>query len=109
MRTGQCLRRFESAHGDGVTSVALSREGSHVLSGSYDGLARVHGIKSGKMLKEFRGHTSYVNDAVSSPDGSQARCPARLRAGAGNVVAGPQSSQDMHGLHQDQGAPPAAI
>ncbi len=76
MRTGQCLRRFESAHGDGVTSVALSREGSHVLSGSYDGLARVHGIKSGKMLKEFRGHTSYVNDAAYSPDGSQARrCP----------------------------------
>ena len=73
MRTGQCLRRFESAHGDGVTCVALSREGSHVLSGSYDGLARVHGIKSGKMLKEFRGHTSYVNDAAYSPDGSQAR------------------------------------
>ena len=73
MRTGQCLRRFESAHGDGVTSVALSREGSHVLSASYDGLARVHGIKSGKMLKEFRGHTSYVNDACYSPDGSQAR------------------------------------
>ncbi|KAK9839667.1 hypothetical protein WJX81_004660 [Elliptochloris bilobata] len=71
MRTGQCLRRFESAHGDGVTCVALSREGSHVLSGSYDGLARVHGIKSGKMLKEFRGHTSYVNDAAYSPDGSQ--------------------------------------
>lgn len=82
MRTGQCLRRFESAHGDGVTSVALSREGSHVLSGSYDGLARVHGIKSGKMLKEFRGHTSYVNDAVYSPDGSQARCLARLTAGS---------------------------
>jgi WD40 repeat protein len=31
-----------------------------VLSGSYDGSIRVHGLKSGKMLKEFRGHTSYV-------------------------------------------------
>jgi WD40 repeat-containing protein SMU1 len=31
-----------------------------VLSGSYDGTIRVHGLKSGKMLKEFRGHTSYV-------------------------------------------------
>jgi WD40 repeat protein len=33
---------------------------SQVLSGSYDGSIRVHGLKSGKMLKEFRGHTSYV-------------------------------------------------
>lgn len=32
---------------------------------------RVHGLKSGKMLKEFRGHTSYVNDAIYSADGSQ--------------------------------------
>ncbi len=31
----------------------------------------MHGIKSGKMLKEYRGHTSYVNSAVYSPDGSQ--------------------------------------
>jgi len=31
----------------------------------------VHGLKSGKMLKEFRGHTSYVNYAIYSSDGSQ--------------------------------------
>ncbi len=31
----------------------------------------MHGLKSGKMLKEFVGHTSYVNDAIYSPDGSQ--------------------------------------
>jgi len=40
-----------------------------VLSGSYDGTVRVHGLKSGKMLKEFRGHTSYV----------QVRTPAHLQ------------------------------
>jgi WD40 repeat-containing protein SMU1 len=34
-------------------------------------LGRVHGLKSGRMLKEFRGHTSYVNDAIFSADGSQ--------------------------------------
>lgn len=71
IKTGQCLRRFESAHSQGVTSLAFSRDGSHVLSASYDGLARVHGLKSGKMLKEFRGHTSYVNHAIYSPDGTQ--------------------------------------
>jgi WD40 repeat-containing protein SMU1 len=72
LKTGQCLRRFESAHSQGITSLALSRDGSHILSASYDGLARVHGLKSGKMLKEFRGHTSYVNHAIYSPDGTQA-------------------------------------
>jgi WD40 repeat protein len=42
-----------------------------VLSSSFDGTVRVHGLKSGKMLKEFRGHTSYVNAAIYSADGSQ--------------------------------------
>ena len=42
-----------------------------VLSSSFDGTVRVHGIKSGRALKEFRGHTSYVNGAIFSADGSQ--------------------------------------
>ena len=57
--------------------MAFSRDGSQVLSASFDGLVRVHGIKSGKMLKEFRGHTSYVNDATYSPDGTQASLAGR--------------------------------
>ena len=32
---------------------------------------RIHGIKSGKTLKEFRGHSSFVNDCSFSSDGSQ--------------------------------------
>ncbi|KAL6626252.1 hypothetical protein ACP70R_029978 [Stipagrostis hirtigluma subsp. patula] len=49
IRTGQCLRRLERAHAK----------------------ARVHGLKSGKMLKEFRGHNSYVNYAIFTTDGSR--------------------------------------
>ncbi len=30
---------------------------------------RIHGLKSGKTLKEFRGHTSYSNHAIFSSDG----------------------------------------
>ena len=37
----------------------------------------VHGIKSGKMLKEFRGHGSFVNAAVYSADGAQVGGRAR--------------------------------
>jgi WD40 repeat protein len=55
----------------GVTSLAFSRDGSQLLSSSFDATARVHGLKSGKMLKEFRGHTSYVNHAIYSGDGSK--------------------------------------
>lgn len=54
-----------------MTCVTLSKDGSQVLSASFDGSVRVHGLKSGKMLKEFRGHTSYVNDAIWGADGSQ--------------------------------------
>eukprot|EP00854_Cymbomonas_tetramitiformis_P015302 gene15302-18105_t len=32
---------------------------------------RLHGLKSGKCLKEFNGHTSFVNDAIFTSDGSR--------------------------------------
>ena len=31
-------------------------------------IPRIHGLKSGKTLKEFRGHASFVNMAVFLPD-----------------------------------------
>lgn len=54
-----------------VALASLTPSLKQVLSGSFDGTVRVHGLKSGKMLKEFRGHTSYVNDAIFSADGAQ--------------------------------------
>ncbi|KAA0037077.1 suppressor of mec-8 and unc-52 protein-like protein 1 [Cucumis melo var. makuwa] len=71
IRTGQCLRRLERAHSQGVTSVVFSRDGTQLLSTSFDTTARIHGLKSGKLLKEFRGHSSYVNDAVFTNDGAR--------------------------------------
>eukprot|EP00892_Ulva_mutabilis_P011102 jgi/Ulvmu1/8364/UM042_0070.1 len=70
LATGRCLQRFERAHGEGVTSVAFSIDSTHVLSASFDGSIRVHGLRSGRMLKEFRGHKSYVNCAIYSLDGA---------------------------------------
>jgi WD40 repeat-containing protein SMU1 len=51
-----------------VTSLEFSRDGGQLLSASYDMTIRIHGLKSGKTLKEFRGHTSFVNLAMFVPD-----------------------------------------
>ena len=67
--TGQCLRKFEKAHSKGITSLQFSKDNSQILSASFDMLVRANGLKSGKTLKEFRGHTSYVNSVTFSPDG----------------------------------------
>lgn len=67
--TGQCLRKIERGHGKGITCVNFSKDNSQILSCSFDQTIRIHGLKSGKLLKEFRGHTSFVNDAVFTQDG----------------------------------------
>lgn len=33
--------------------------------------SRLHGLRSGRMLREFRGHTSFVNSVVYNSDGSR--------------------------------------
>ncbi|KAF9161443.1 Serine/threonine-protein kinase smu1 [Mortierella sp. AD011] len=71
IQTGQCLRRYSPAHQGGVTSVCFSPDGTQILSASFDLTIRLHGLKSGKMLREFRGHTSFVNHASFSLDGFQ--------------------------------------
>jgi len=69
--SGQCLRRFERAHSQGITTITFARDGTQLLTGSFDQTIKVHGLKSGRTLKEFRGHTSYVNSAVFTLDGAK--------------------------------------
>ncbi len=67
--TGQCLRKFEKAHTKGITCLLFSKDNSQIISSSFDSTVRAHGLKSGKTLKEFRGHSSYVNNVITSLDG----------------------------------------
>jgi WD40 repeat-containing protein SMU1 len=69
--SGQCARSFVKAHGQGITSVSWSKDSGQLLTSSFDHTARAHGLKSGKTLKEYRGHTSYVNSATYSKDNSK--------------------------------------
>mmetsp|Transcript_99963 Transcript_99963/g.214102 ORF Transcript_99963/g.214102 Transcript_99963/m.214102 type:complete len:526 (-) Transcript_99963:29-1606(-) len=69
--TGQCARRYERAHGEGITFISWSKDSSQLLTASFDQTTRAHGIKSGKTLKEYRGHTSYVNTAIYSRDNAK--------------------------------------
>jgi len=59
------------AHSQGVTCLSFSKDSSQVASGSFDALGRVHGLKSGKALKELRGHSSYINEIAFSPDAAR--------------------------------------
>jgi WD40 repeat protein len=54
LATGVCLRKFAPAHPQGITSVQFTKDSTQVLTSSYDTTLRMHGLKSGKTLKEFR-------------------------------------------------------
>ena len=68
LSTGVCKKSIIKAHPLGITSLNFSRDGTHLLSTSFDGNLRLHGLKSGKTLKEFRGHSSFVNCALFGKD-----------------------------------------
>ncbi|ORZ38801.1 WD40-repeat-containing domain protein [Catenaria anguillulae PL171] len=69
--TGKCIKRISKAHAQGVTCVALAGDWSVVVSGGFDAMIRTHGMQSGTMLKEFRGHTSFVNSITFNSDESK--------------------------------------
>lgn len=69
MQTGKSVRKFEKAHSKGITCLSFSKDSSQLLTGSFDCTIRIHGLKSQKLLKEFKGHTSFVNQAVYSLEG----------------------------------------
>lgn len=65
---GKCRNKLSTAHSQGVTSVSFSEDSTQLLSASFDQTLRIFGLISGKMIKEFRGHSSWVNSAIYSQD-----------------------------------------
>jgi WD40 repeat protein len=53
-----------------VYSVAYSKNGKFIASGSYDKSIKLCGAETGEEEKTFLGHESYVNSVDFSPNGS---------------------------------------
>lgn len=64
IQSGKLAKTISHAHHDGISSISFSKDGQSILSTGLDGTLRIHGWKSAQLLKEFRGHASYANDAV---------------------------------------------
>lgn len=60
--SGVCIRKIHQAHPRGITSLCFARDSTQLLTTSYDFTARIHGLKSGKTLKEFRYVTMLLLD-----------------------------------------------
>ncbi|KAK1934874.1 WD domain, G-beta repeat containing protein [Babesia divergens] len=69
--TGECMRKMNYAHEGAVTCMTFSMDSTTLLTGSFDRTARIHGLKSGKPLRTFKGHNSIVNAAIYSYDGTK--------------------------------------
>jgi WD40 repeat protein/serine/threonine protein kinase len=65
------VRTYEG-HGDWVSSVCLTRDGRHALSGSADRTLRLWEVATGQCLRTFTGHTEWVTSACLSADGRHA-------------------------------------
>ncbi|KAK4139671.1 uncharacterized protein C8A04DRAFT_40548 [Dichotomopilus funicola] len=65
-----CLQTFEG-HSDWVMSVALSSDGSRIVSGSCDETVRIWDTKSGKEIQKFEGHSESVYSVAFSLDGNR--------------------------------------
>eukprot|EP00922_Rhytidocystis_sp_ex-Travisia-forbesii_P007963 GHVS01011753.1.p1 GENE.GHVS01011753.1~~GHVS01011753.1.p1 ORF type:complete len:550 (-),score=71.80 GHVS01011753.1:1462-3111(-) len=68
--TGECKKKIDKAHEAAITSIQFSRDHTNLLTASFDTTARIHGVRTGSTIKLFRGHKSYVNNAIYAPDGS---------------------------------------
>ena len=61
IQTGQTLVELDKVHSGAINCLDFSQDGSKILSGSQDGTSREFGLRTKRMLKEFRGHSSFIN------------------------------------------------
>jgi WD40 repeat protein len=88
-------------HSNEITSVAFSPDGHQVLTGSYDGTARLWDATTATLVRNFVGNFGPVNSVAFSPDGHQVLTgsydnTARLwDAGTGTLVRNFEGHSDQ--------------
>lgn len=60
---------LQLGHTNGITSVALSGDGKHAVTGAFDNMAILWRAADGKKLQTYRGHTSWITFVAVSGDG----------------------------------------
>ena len=67
--SGQLVRTL-SGHGGDVISVAFSRDGNYLATGSVDTTVRIWDVSRGNLIRTLEGHAAEVGGLAFSPDGS---------------------------------------
>lgn len=68
LETGQLIQMFRAAHVKSVSCLIFHRSGREVLSGGHDGSVKLHGMKSNKTIRDYKGHRSFVYGLAYSRD-----------------------------------------
>uniref|UniRef100_A0ACD5GUC0 WD40 repeat domain-containing protein n=1 Tax=Desertifilum tharense IPPAS B-1220 TaxID=1781255 RepID=A0ACD5GUC0_9CYAN len=68
---GTLLQTF-SGHSDWVRAVAITPDGTQVVSGSGDNTLKLWNLQTGEALVTFSGHSGFVRAVAITPDGTQA-------------------------------------
>lgn len=85
VKSGKEQHRF-AGHGREVAGVAVSRDGTRILSGAHDNTARLWNAETGQELRQFKGHKAGVYTVAFSPDGRYAASAGGGNNGKGLIV-----------------------
>ena len=92
-RPGGPLIQTLAGHTGWVSAVAVTPDGTRVVSGSMDTTLKVWDLASGRLLATLAGHTDWIHAVAVTPDGTR-------------VVSGADEQQDTQGVGPCQ-RPPA--
>ena len=62
---------FPVGHSDSVNSAVFNREGTRIVTASYDGTAKVWDAATGTLLHDLKGHSDWVRSAAYNRDGTR--------------------------------------